>query len=160
MQAFVCGELFFKCVCLLQPLYVSLISQQASEEHSHSKSCWRIYRSRPRETLTAGEALLRPPKNWSGTAALLSSVSSSSFPFVLKVPCVCPQPGEKRPVSLCWSGRATTWWSRATSRRLCTSTANVSPSSLRSALSSPTGTMPSQTARRSEPHPCESMILS
>lgn len=86
MQAFVCGELFFKFVCLWQPLYVSLISQQVSEEHSHSESCWRIYWSRPRATLTAGEALLRPLKNWSSTAALLLSVSSSaySFPFVLK----------------------------------------------------------------------------
>lgn len=85
MQAFVCGELFFKFVCLLQPLCVSLISRQVSEERSHSESRRRICRSRPRETLTAGEALLQPPKNWSGTPAPLLSVSSSaySFPFVL-----------------------------------------------------------------------------
>lgn len=86
MGHFVCGELFFKFVCLMQPLYASLISQQVSEERSHSESGWRIYWSRPRETPTAGEALLRPPKNWSSTAALLLSISSSArrFLFVLK----------------------------------------------------------------------------
>lgn len=56
-----------------------------------------------------------------------------------------PQPGKRKPVSLCWSGRAMTWWSRATLRRLCTSTANVSPSNLTSAPSTPTGAVHSKT---------------